>query len=686
MTGPSGTALTADWTRGVFETGAGQLVASHTRVVLGTGTESFTDAFGSLMILDAATGEIRSSRHDSTRVEGLALSPDQTWFAVADFLDGVPPTNVIRIVDIDTNAERARHNGNDTPFTRQFAVSPDGQWVAVIGSPPAADDQIALVFDALSGAERWRSAPGGNWNLTWSPGSDALAIGDQHGLRLVDARTGTTRADIASPSGILAMAFRSDGSRIAAGCLDGAIRVFDIASTTQLWEAQLGAPAGGAGSSGVQAVAVSDDQRWVAGLTRTNLVGVFDLDHGSPRYPAIACDVADGNQLLYSPTLRHLLAVSHFRQATDVIDTRSGKLLHAVDGYCCLPPGGTTIAAAGSSQVAKYDLRVLISTRDVGPGLSAIAVSPSGTPMVAVADTTAAVSVLDAENGNLVKSRPYPGVITAVGFADSGQAIIVGGSTGARLFSIAGDHKWSADDVGQVNALAAVGPSGDWVAVAAGKTLRLLASADKQLRWPVNSHPGAINRMAVSSDGTWIATGCIDRKTRILEAATGTEIFTSEAGDGKVTALAFVPGGSQLATANEDGTVALIDAADPAGPPRLLTRPVPCIRLGFSADAALMAVADVNNAIAVYDLSSANLVPMQEFSVTGAVSTLAFHPAEHSIIVACGDTTATMFDARSGTELVRILHPQPVRQLAVSADGAMIATTSDDGAVRVWAG
>jgi WD40 repeat protein len=687
MTGPTTAALSAIWTRGVFETGAGHLIASDTRVVLGTGTDSSTDAFGSLMVLDGATGDVRSSRHDDLRVEQLELGPDQRWFVVAEFLDGLPPTNVIRVVDIDTNTERCRHNGNDTPFARQLAVSPDGQWVAVIASPPNVENQITFVFDAQSGAEQWRSAQGGNWNLAWSPGADAVAIGDQSGMRVADARNGNTRAQIPSPSGIVSMAFTSDGARIAAGCLDGAIRVFDIASATQQWQAQLDAPTGGGFTSAVQAIAVSNDQQWVAGLTRTNLVGVFDLAHGSPRYPPIACDAKDGNQLIYSPTLRHILAVSHFREQTDVIDTRTGQLLHAVDGYTCLPPGGNTVVAAAAVHVAKFDLGVAISKRDVGPGLSAITISPSGTPMVAVADTTAAVSVLDAATGTLVKSRPYPGVITAIGFADSGQAIIVGGSTGARLFSIAGEHKWSADDIGAVNALNAVGPAGDSVAVAAGKTLRLLASADGQLRWPAaNVHPGTITRMAVSADGAWIATGCIDRKTHIVEAATGTEKFATGPRDGKVTALAFLPAGSVLATANEDGTVALIDAADSAQPPRLITRPVPCVRVAFSVDASLMAVADVNNTITVYDLNSANLDPLQEFSIPGAVTSLALHPVENSIVVAYGDATAAIYDARRGTQLVRILHPQPVHQLAVSTDGAMIATACDDGAVRVWAG
>ena len=53
--------------------------------------------------------------------------------------------------------------------------------------------------------------------------------------------------------------------------------------------------------------------------------------------------------------------------------------------------------------------------------------------------------------------------------------------------------------------------------------------------------------MATSRDGTWVATGCLDLFTRILDAATGGETFRCQH-DGWVRALAFAPTGSILAT------------------------------------------------------------------------------------------------------------------------------------------
>jgi len=124
-----------------------------------------------------------------------------------------------------------------------------------------------------------------------------------------------------------------------------------------------------------------------------------------------------------------------------------------------------------------------------------------------------------------------------------------------------------------------------------------------------------------------------------------------------------------------------------ATPVRLLTsRPVRPTRLAVAADASLLAVADINNAVAVFDLRSSGSQPLQQFSAPGIVSTLTFHPRDRGLVVACGEQTVRIFDPTRTTETVRIQHPQPVRLLSVSDDGSVIATAADDGNVRVWAG
>jgi WD40 repeat protein len=248
-----------------------------------------------------------------------------------------------------------------------------------------------------------------------------------------------------------------------------------------------------------------------------------------------------------------------------------------------------------------------------------------------------------------------------------------------------GERTWKADTIGVVNGLAVAGAAGEWIAVAAARTVRLLAAADGHGRWPnPNTHPQTVTRVAADPLGTRIATGCADRGTRLLDAATGAATVVAE-GDGRVQDLAFTPDGQLLATANQDGTVILVDVAKASERSRV-TRPFGCSRIAFALDGTLLAAAWDDNTVSVYDLTTGESPPpkLRELAFAAPVSGLAFNPAEHTVAIAVAGASVTVYDARDGIELVRILQPASVGHFAFSADGALIATAGEDRVVRVW--
>ena len=147
----------------------------------------------------------------------------------------------------------------------------------------------------------------------------------------------------------------------------------------------------------------------------------------------------------------------------------------------------------------------------------------------------------------------------------------------------------------------------------------------------------------------------------------------------------FQPGRSIVATGNEDGTIVLIEAAAASEVGRV-TRLIGCSHLAFSVDATLLAAAWDDNTVTIYDVSAGGVpTKLREFAFAVPISALAFNPADNRLAVATEAPSITVHDPRSGTELAPFLHPQPARQFAVSADGALIATKCDDGVVRVFA-
>lgn len=667
------------WSTSVPDTGATTLVASSDTIVLGTGSGEETDLSGSLVVLDARTGDIARAQHDYWLVGPLALSPDGQWLAAAEhpeFSSGrAQPGDAdrIRVLDVKTGDERCRHAGPVPADIRALAFSLDGRSVAAIGSGDV------LVFDAASGAEHWRVHLDGAWNgLAWSPDGETVAVGYHDGIAMLDEKFGTQRPNAPSAPGVGALSYSQDGARIVAGCWDGTIRAFDAGSGALLW------PPAQLGTSSVVSVAISDDQRWVTGITPNKILGVYDLRAGTPRYPPTQCAdfLGNGNSVLYSPTLRHIIAMD-WQSVTVVVDTRTGRVTHRCPAPSCLiSRDGAAIAAAGSFVVERYDLGVLTSERDISVPLTAVEMSPTA-PVAVVADNSHAVTVIDAVSGARLAQKPGPGVISSVAFADAGASVAVGGASGVTLFAILGARSWTVSNVGPVTALTPAGPAGDWIATAAGKTVRLLSSADGHERWPSpNTHPKPITRLAASSDGKWIATGCTDRTTRVIDALTGEQTFAVQSG-GTIEAVVFQPIGSLVATVNDDGTIVIIDAAT-ATERNPATRPFPCGPSAFSPDGTLLAVAcrDDQNSVFVYDITGADAPQaIQQIARPAPVLDLAFNPADNTLAV-CTSQSLAVHDPRTGTELTRIL--QPADHFALSSDGMLIATT-DSTVLRVLA-
>src|SRR6185312_14373033 len=104
-----------------------------------------------------------------------------------------------------------------------------------------------------------------------------------------------------------------------------------------------------------------------------------------------------------------------------------------------------SVAVQPENSVELYDVGLEVSRCAVNAGITAIEMSPGGTPLVAVADTSSAVTVSAASNGTRLARKPIPGTIASMLFVDRGRAVAVGGSSGVRLFSVVGDQSWRVD-------------------------------------------------------------------------------------------------------------------------------------------------------------------------------------------------------------------------------------------------
>lgn len=678
-----------------FEPAGGRVAVANSMTISGTSFDG--RRFGILTVLDARTGDVVFRVEVDKPASKLVYSPDSRWLAWKD-----DHLRRMRIFDAVTGEVVTNISTSSGMFSDWIEFNHESTWVVGAGLDRTTDGTgfgSGLVsFDATNGQLRWmKFVDSGVDHFSLAPDSVSAAFTDSPHIVVLDTATGEERLRINEPSASR-VAYSPDNKLIISGCSSGAVNVFDTTGEL-VWSIPSAAQVSDEFQP-IKHIVVSKNSRWLAAisqLTHGSVLSVYDLDRATTKFPPIRLSSDHIELLALSPTLRHIGVDGSTPQGMCVFDARTGEVISTSDNDNyngpIFAPDGNVFAASHSAittlgfrprSIEMFDLGLEASSREIGQGLSAVAMSPGG--IHAVVAEINSFTVILAASGALVIKRPYGGFVTAIGVADSGQAVVVAGTIGVQLFGILDhDHFWKVDGI-DVSALAVVGPAGDWIAVAADKTVRLLSAVDGSPRWLENTHPKPIpsGLVAADSQGRWIATGCNDKKIRIFDAATGAGIFTGEAADGRIRAMAFRPGGTLLGIATENGVVSLVDAANPAQAPRQFNRrPVACSRLAFSKDG-LVAVADDANTVAIFDVNSASSTAQLVFSLPGEVTALAFDPAETRLAVAC-ESKVTIFDARNGEEIQRVLHQQPLREIGFSADGKQLATTADDGIVRVWA-
>lgn len=149
-------------------------------------------------------------------------------------------------------------------------------------------------------------------------------------------------------------------------------------------------------------------------------------------------------------------------------------------------------------------------------------------------------------------------------------------------------------------------------------------------------------------------------------------------------ATAFSPHGFPLASALDDGTIALWDPASAPVLRRLRGHAGPVRALAFSRDGARLLSSSEDRTVRLWDVGTGQI--LRTFTGHGAaVTAVTFSPDETMIASSSADKTARTWDAASGAE-IRTLggHPTEVLTVAFSADGETIATGSKDGKVRLF--
>jgi WD40 repeat protein len=196
-----------------------------------------------------------------------------------------------------------------------------------------------------------------------------------------------------------------------------------------------------------------------------------------------------------------------------------------------------------------------------------------------------------------------------------------------------------------------------------------------------------------SPDGRFVATASEDKTARVWEAATGNEIRRFSEHPYPVSSVAFSPDSRFLLTGSWDGIARLWDVATgkeirrfphrSANAPSAIFAP-DGLCVTFSPDGQFVLIGSWDATASLWDAKTGN--ELHRFQGhTDRVVSVAFSPSGRSILTTSWDNTARLWDVATRMEIRNFQgHTDVVWSAAFSPDGRLVVTGSWDRTVRVW--
>ncbi|MGW3348763.1 nSTAND1 domain-containing NTPase [Nonomuraea rubra] len=452
--------------------------------------------------LGSPAGPLRKGRDGWTQ-----LSPDGSALAVQLDHNSTAPT--FQIWDLD---ERRPYG---PPFPAdEVAFSPDGRTITTATNDYEQAGGLIQQWDRATHRRLGKPWRVGAWidTMAYSPDSGTIAIGGGDGVvRLFDVRTRRSTGTVlrGHHSQIAALAYSPDGKHLVSAAVESNARIWD----TTIW-AQTHGPAFGADRDADE-IAMSADGRLVA--VQTFMVRKGGQWEGSVRLldAAKALPVSDPVTFTLSKPLWGGLG--------DVALSRDGRFLVIGSPPVTIDEDGSGFRAGPGLRLAVLDLhsrRPVNTSYDLPESISAVAISPDST---VIATAGREITLRSATTlRQLSAPLPLSSEAQAMAFTPDGTAIMVaeGNATGA-------------------GSLVRVWRTSDW----------------KQLGTPF-AVPAAVTALAVSRDGTYLATGEHGGTLRLWEVRSRHEIAAAPpvGAPEDPENLAFDPAGTVLMVVTDDGT------------------------------------------------------------------------------------------------------------------------------------
>lgn len=572
----------------------------------------------------------------------VALLFGRSGDVTANAADEVPSSGTLEPIEFAgsgmTPADAAPE-GAATADAWEFAVfSPDSRLLATRGLSPAGGQDIWVWNVADAKVVARAHLPESAGVLAFSPGGELLAVGPdgpRAGVVLLKSQTGQTHTTLPGPAARTnCLAWSEDGKQLALGStLDKTVRVWDVSRSSFVKAYELGL-------SNVLAV----------GYTKQGTL----LAVGSPARERLILRVLD----VVAKTPVQTLA-GH----KEMIESSS------------LFQHGTQIVSGGWDaslrlwKTAQPD--VLGELAGHKKGIVSLAISADGKRIAS--SSTRELKLWDGESKQLLGD---------LGTENDGARFVALSPDGTALISIHRDGTTRLWDVEKRTERVTLERKAEGT-VAADSTVS--PSADSSTPPPGDApEPEAIQALAYSRDGRWLAIAREDGRVSLRNAADGKVLRELEAFTDVAASVVFSPDSRRVASGSFDKVIKVWEVESGELVAEMTGHKNWIFGVAFSPDGETLASASYDKSVRLWNVSDGKELA-QLSGHTAGVRAVAFSQDGKRLVSAGSDRTAIVWDLETRQPEATLKgHQQSIRDVAYSPDGGSLATASEDGTVRLW--